>query len=1036
MMRVSRKKDFTYSLGLILTALLLWNASIEHMMRDTGGVSASATLPPPASGNWTVTGNETYRDMEIVVNGNLTISGSLTLENVTLLINGSSSGPGKLLVRGGGAFTMRNGSSLSGWNNSGFFFEARNGSRIEINASTVSGCGLPMSTIKKSGMYSESGSFLLINSEVKGGGSGLVGVNARFDVVDSVISNVAENGILIRDGSVLEALRLNLTACQEVGIRSEDSSANMTFTRFESCTGAVAITRSTFMMRDCSIYAMGEHAIAAYTSTIDLIDCYSPSPGMDDLFVGQLSGPSDVDLLNTTLSVIVVEDDATTVREAYRFDIHVTTNGGLPAASADVEVKDRTGKREKQDLTDDTGWILDIPVVSLIHNRTGTFSMDPHTLSVSYEGAARSREFNASGSHYTSISAILSEPIIEFLSPKNGSWLSDRSIEIKGRISDPRPLTYLSMFIDRGPEVPITPRKDFRIPIQFGSDGEHVLRMRAMNDDGRISENRLFFGIDTIPPGLTVSYPEDGTLTNSSQMVIRGTCDPDSDLFIQGENVPHGNGSFSFIILLQEGTNTIEIRAVDRANNEKVVYRTVELDSSPPTVMIFSPTNGTKTRYDWIDVKGAVSHDTVELFVNGVSVDFDLRGFSHRVTGLTEGQNRIWVKAVDGTGSTRTAYVWIEVDSVPPLLEVSDIPAYTNRKDLIITGRTERGAVVQVNGMPADINGTQFHFAAALYQGRNNISITASDEVENSITLYFDVMLDLEPPTFESIRPLDRSTFTRMVVQVHGEVFDDTGIRAIRGYNDSGPGTLLSTTGSFDWVITLSPGENVFRLEAEDLASNIRTTELHYTYDNSPANDVNPPTIFIVNPLDNETLQEGLIRVNGTSRDDRGIAGVMVRVDDGEWIRALGTENWEVELNLTPGVYLIEAVAEDTVGNRRYDHVRIIVVHRGDGGQETGEKSSITGTMVTVLAVLILLSLIAVIYLFMRNRKLREEWQEELSRARERPATGRRKRPRMHENGKGGPFDREIQGKPLRSERDRAERRDIRPADRRDRFGR
>jgi FtsP/CotA-like multicopper oxidase with cupredoxin domain len=110
-----------------------------------------------------------------------------------------------------------------------------------------------------------------------------------------------------------------------------------------------------------------------------------------------------------------------------------------------------------------------------------------------------------------------------------------------------------------------------------------------------ISNNKTI-AVDTVNPALTVLAPGDGTLTNSAQITVNGVV---SDLngiqlvTVNGANVPVGAaGTFSSVVPLVTGGNSITAVATDVAGNTTTLVRSVTLDQAVPNTLI-TPVAGT-----------------------------------------------------------------------------------------------------------------------------------------------------------------------------------------------------------------------------------------------------------------------------------------------------------------------------------------------------------------------------------------------------------------------------------------------------------
>ena len=122
------------------------------------------------------------------------------------------------------------------------------------------------------------------------------------------------------------------------------------------------------------------------------------------------------------------------------------------------------------------------------------------------------------------------------------------------------------------------------------SDGSHTVTINCADNDGNsATEKSTTFTVDTVPPVLNVTSPDDGLITNKSTVVVAGTTNDSTSspvtLTVNGNTVSVGSdGSFSTTVTLSEGENTITIEAVDKAGKASTVTRTVTLDSSTPVI--------------------------------------------------------------------------------------------------------------------------------------------------------------------------------------------------------------------------------------------------------------------------------------------------------------------------------------------------------------------------------------------------------------------------------------------------------------------
>lgn len=127
------------------------------------------------------------------------------------------------------------------------------------------------------------------------------------------------------------------------------------------------------------------------------------------------------------------------------------------------------------------------------------------------------------------------------------------------------------------------------------SDGSHTVTINCKDHDGNAAaEKSTTYTVDTVPPTLNVTSPADGLITATSSVTVAGTTNDATSSPVtvtillngkdQGAVTVASNGTFSKVITLKEGSNTIVVKAKDAAGKESSVTRTVTLDTSVPKI--------------------------------------------------------------------------------------------------------------------------------------------------------------------------------------------------------------------------------------------------------------------------------------------------------------------------------------------------------------------------------------------------------------------------------------------------------------------
>ena len=193
------------------------------------------------------------------------------------------------------------------------------------------------------------------------------------------------------------------------------------------------------------------------------------------------------------------------------------------------------------------------------------------------------------------------KPVITISSPSNGAYIASNQPNIVFTVTDETngsgvKIDSLSVKIDGSAitsgitKTAITNGYSVTVTPSTLSDGSHTVTINCADNDGnRATEKSTTFTVDTVPPVLNITSPDDGLITNKSTIVVAGTTNDSTSspvtLTVNGNKVSVGSdGSFSTTVTLSKGENTITIEAVDKAGKVSTVTRTVTLDSSTPVI--------------------------------------------------------------------------------------------------------------------------------------------------------------------------------------------------------------------------------------------------------------------------------------------------------------------------------------------------------------------------------------------------------------------------------------------------------------------
>ncbi|NMB92399.1 MAG: hypothetical protein GYA31_02130 [Parcubacteria group bacterium] len=201
--------------------------------------------------------------------------------------------------------------------------------------------------------------------------------------------------------------------------------------------------------------------------------------------------------------------------------------------------------------------------------------------------------------------------------------------------------------------------------LQFKGEYQHSysVRLKAVNQSGESPWSQsIWFRIEeNIPPRLGInSYSQ---YTNQPSIVISGKVyDLESgiDALCWGPNpIPiAADGNFQITFALQEGPNSFTLIAIDKAGNKTQKTIDVFKDSVAPEITIsfpispLYPVTDVFTVINDIEIKGIVQDLLpVTLIINNEYINIKESGNFVYQTRLNYGQNKVYIRAIDGAGN-------------------------------------------------------------------------------------------------------------------------------------------------------------------------------------------------------------------------------------------------------------------------------------------------------------------------------------------------------------------------------------------------
>jgi len=359
-------------------------------------------------------------------------------------------------------------------------------------------------------------------------------------------------------------------------------------------------------------------------------------------------------------------------------------------------------------------------------------------------------------------------------------------------------------------------------------DGTYDILVTAQDLAGNTGSKHVAVIVDTVPPTLT-SDAADKTWLNTKSFTLTGKSDG-NQVMVNGVNatLDKTNKTWKIQLTLVEGANSLALKALDLAGNKKEMALTLNVDTTPPVLVITSPT-GTGTYYTnnaTLKVTGKVT-DTNTVTLNGGAITIGTDGNFTQTVTLVNGNNAITIVAKDIAGNEASWTRNFVLDTVAPKITI------TSPKNGLVTNQAGQTIVGTVDDVAATIkqgttnvtntNGS-FSTAYTLVAGANTITVTATDLAGNVGTATITVTLDTTSLLTITTPKKLKVTSTSETVKIEGTA--EKG--AVVTINDMA--IPVDANGAFSIKYTLKEGKNTLNVKSVDPAGNPATQTLTVTY--------------------------------------------------------------------------------------------------------------------------------------------------------------------------------------------------------------
>lgn len=486
------------------------------------------------------------------------------------------------------------------------------------------------------------------------------------------------------------------------------------------------------------------------------------------------------------------------------------------------------------------------------------------------------------------------------------------------------------------------------------SDGDSLSAKAECNLGGSRTGSTTASAPDTSPPTVMIVSPSNGSEVTTPSITITGSASDNKGLDKVQVKVNDGTwsdatGTTSWTkgVTLAEGENTVYAKAIDTSDNEAtmsvmITYNaTPPPDTTPPTIMIQSPSDDSEFGMDMVTISGTSSDnedvEKVEVRIGSGSWMEASGTVSWTISiTLVEGANTVEARATDVNDNTAVDSITITYDpmlapdTTPPVVTINaPIDGATlSQERATVSGTASDDRVIDKidiklnGGMWNRASGTtSWSLALNLDEGSNSIEVRATDGSGNtaseSITVTYDPgePPDTTPPVVTIQSPVDGAEVSMPEITVSGTGSDSSCLCRVESRLNDGNWVLVSGQFTWSFEVVLLSGINKVEVRAFDDSGNMGMDSIIVTYNDTLPADTTAPTIEILSPSPGSTVSDASITLTGTASDDRDIEIVEVKLNDGSWRLAPGTAEWSIDLILEPGENIISTRVFDKAGN-------------------------------------------------------------------------------------------------------------------------
>ncbi len=381
------------------------------------------------------------------------------------------------------------------------------------------------------------------------------------------------------------------------------------------------------------------------------------------------------------------------------------------------------------------------------------------------------------------------------------------------------------------------------------SDASYTVLIVATDGAGNSRSTTFEFTIDSTLPSVSLSSPSNGSVIKGGTVLDLAVL----DLHLSSVTYDNGTGAVALASPFDiatpgwpDGSTDVWVNATDSAGNVRSVSYHFTFDSTPPSVSLVTPANGSSIM-SGVDLDFSISDTNFASasWNNGGCCNTSLTTpFDIDTSAWAEGAYAVVVDAVDQAGNQRTVIVLIDIDDSAPTVTLNQ----PTNGSTFGAGTLIDFGITDVHGFTATWdNGTGANALASPFDvdttgwadGTFTVWVNATDAAGNAVSDFFVFDIDNTFPAVILQAPSNNS------VIVPGTTLNldvvDNDLNSVTWDNGSGTSTLnspydISTTGWSDGHVNVT-------IVATDNSSHTVEVVFHFIIDSvDPVLTLNSPT--------------------------------------------------------------------------------------------------------------------------------------------------------------------------------------------------